>query len=190
VRVRATLRVPLALFRAKWPDRQPGSPSSVVLPLDADGVVLTPSTYAGFLMRHRAVLVTGVEATCPGIGRLWSDSKEQVAEGLSAVRVANRLNAEMIGLGAPRIDVADVAGFPATPRTRMRGEVAFILSDGRVVQWGRTERDLTGVTREDGYEVKRDRLLDLLATRSINDRRQLDVRFPPNLPDLRLRTVE
>ena len=121
-------------------------------------------------------------------GRRWTDTKEQVAEGLAAARVANRLNEELIGLAAPKVEAVDVAGFPATPRSRMKGEVVLMLSDGRTVQWGRTERDLTGVTREDPYDVKRDRLLDLLATRPVTDRRPLDVRFPAGLRDVGLRS--
>lgn len=189
VRVRATLRTPLARFVARMPDRR-GSTASFTLPVDGDGVVLHPDTYAGFLTEHRAVLVRGVEALCPGIGLRWADSKEQVAEGLSAARVANRLNQEFLGLGAPKVEEVDVSGFPATPRTRMKGEVVFVLSDGRTVQWGRTERDLHGVTREDGYDTKRDRLMDLLATRGVRDRRPLDVRFPPSLRDVSLRADE
>ena len=185
VRVRATLRTPLARFVARWPDRR-GATTAVTLPVDADGVVLHPDTYAGFLTEHRAVLVRGVEALCPGLGLRWADSKDQVAEGLAAARVANRLNQEFLGLGAPKVEEVDVSGFPSTPRTRMKGEVVFVLSDGRTVQWGRTERDLSGVTREDGYETKRDRLMDLLATRSVRDRRPLDVRFPPSLRDVSL----
>ena len=189
VRVRATVRTPLACFKARWPDaRRGGAPSYVPLPVDNDGVVLDPDTYAPFLKQHRAVLVTGVDALCPGIGRRWTDTKEQVAEGLAAARVANRLNQELIGLTAPKVDAVDVAGFPATPRSRMKGEVVLLLSDGRSVQWGRTERDLTGVTREDPYDVKRDRLLDLLATRPVSDRRLLDVRSPPGLRELGLRS--
>lgn len=189
VRVRTTLRAPLARFVARWPDRRGGT-TTVTLPVDGDAVVLHPDTYAGFLTEHRAVIVRGVEASCPGIGLRWADSKDQVAEGLAAARVANRLNEEFLGLGAPKIEEVDVSGFPSTPRTRMKGEVVFVLSDGRTVQWGRTERDLSGVTREDGYETKRDRLTDLLSTRSVRDRRPLDVRFPPSLRDVALRSGE
>ncbi len=189
VRVRATVRTPLACFKARWPESRRGEgPTYVALPVDNDGVVLEPHTYESFLKQHRAVVVTGVEAVCPGVGRRWTDSKEQVAEGLAAARVANRLHQELLGLAAPKVDAVDVAGFPATPRSRMRGEVVLLLSDGRSVQWGRTERDLAGVTREDPYDVKRDRLLDLLATRPVADRRPLDVRFPPGLRDLGLRS--
>jgi len=189
VRVRATVRTPLACFQARWSDeRRSGAPTYVPLPVDNDGVVLEPDTYAPFLKVHRAVTVTGVEARCPGVGRRWTDTKEQVAEGLAAARVANRLNEELIGLAAPKVEAVDVAGFPATPRSRMKGEVVLMLSDGRTVQWGRTERDLTGVTREDPYDVKRDRLLDLLATRPVTDRRPLDVRFPAGLRDVGLRS--
>jgi|GEM_PF-2771681 len=189
VRVRATVRTPLACFKARWPEARRGEgPTYVALPVDNDGVVLEPHTYEPFLKQHRAVVVSGVEAVCPGVGRRWADSKEQVAEGLAAARVANRLNQELLGLAAPKVDAVDVAGFPATSRSRMKGEVVLLLSDGRSVQWGRTERDLAGVTREDPYDVKRDRLLDLLATRPVADRRPLDVRFPPGLRDLGLRS--
>jgi hypothetical protein len=98
------------------------------------------------------------------------------------------LNAELIGLVAPKVASVDVTGFPASPRSRMRGEVVLLLSDGRTVQWGRTDRDLSGVTREDAFDVKRDRLMDLLASRPVSDRRPLDVRFPQNLRDLGLRS--
>lgn len=185
VRVRATVRLPLARFQARWPDpRRPGGSTTVVLPVDAEGVVLAPDTYAGFLAAHQAVLVTGVEAVCPGIGRRFTDTKEQVAEGLAAARVANRLNQDLLGLATPRVESVDVAGFPATPRSRMKGEVVLLLSDGRTVQWGRTERAASEVTREDPFDVKRDRLLDLLATRPVADRRPLDVRFPPGQRDM------
>ena len=145
---------------------------------DAEGIVLHPDVYAPFLTERRAVLVTGVESLCPGIGRRWLDTQEQVAEGLAAARVANLLNSELASISAPWVEVVDVAGFPATPRLRARGEVVLVLSDGRRVQWGRTERNLSDVTREDPYEAKRDRLVDLLEARPAGDRRELDVRYP------------
>lgn len=188
VRVRATVRTPLARFEARLADPRRGAPPQrVVVPVDGEAVVLDPVVYADFLGAHRTVLVTGVETLCPGVGRRFVDGRDQVAEGLFAAKTAHRWNAETLGRSLPRVDVVDVAGFPASPRTRMRGEVVFVLSDGRTVQWGRTERDLAGVTREDPYGVKRDRLIDLLRTRPAADRRPLDVRFPPALRDLSIR---
>ena len=180
VRVRASIRAPQARFRARvGPDRN-RQPILVDVPVDQDAVVLDPDTYGPLLSERRFVLVTGVEAICPGIGRRWSDRLEQVAEGLEAARVANRLNEELTIPGAPRVEGVDVAAFPAQPKDRRRGEVVLRLSDGRKVQWGRTERDLGGVVREDAYDVKRNRLVDLLESRGSTDRRELDVRFPPS----------
>jgi len=178
VRVRATIRTPLARFRARATLASGKGTGLVDVPVDGDGVVLHPAVYAPFLADRRAVLVTGVEALCPGVGRRWLDSQEQVAEGLAAARVANLLNSELSSVSAPKVEVVDVSGFPATPKQRARGEVVLGLSDGRRVQWGRTERNLSDVTREDPYEVKRDRLVDLLEARPVGDRRELDVRFP------------
>ncbi len=180
VRVHATVRLPLARFLARVGNDRRGSPVLVERPVDVDGIVLPPETYGPILHDRHFVLVTGVDALCPGVGRRWSDRLEQVAEGLAAAQVANRLNEDVTIPGAPRVEVVDVSAFPATPKNRGRGEVVFVLGDGRRVQWGRTERDLSGVVREDGYDVKRDRLLDLLQARPATDRRDLDVRFPPS----------
>lgn len=180
VRVHATVRAPLARFRARVGRDRAGQALWIEVPVDPEGVVLDPDTYGPMLAARHFVRVTGVDASCPGIGRRWSDVlPEQVAEGLSAARVANRLNEEMTIPRAPRVDEVDVSAFPASPKNRGRGEVVFKLSDGRRVQWGRTERDLSGVSHEDGYDVKRERLIDLLEARDASDRRELDVRFPP-----------
>lgn len=178
VRVRATIRTPLARFRARAPLASGRGTGLVDVPVDGDGVVLHPAVYAPFLAGRQAVLVTGVEALCPGVGRRWLDSQEQVAEGLAAARVANLLNSELSSVSAPMVVVVDVAGFHPTPQRRSRGEVVLVLADGRQVQWGRTERNLSDVTREDPYDAKRDRLVDLLEARPAGDRRDLDVRFP------------
>ncbi len=178
VRGRATVRTPLARFRARAPLASGQGTALVDVPVDGEGVVLHPAVYAPFLAGRYAVLVTGVEALCPGVGRRWLDSQEQVAEGLAAARVANLLNSELSSVSAPKVRSVDVSGFPASPRQRGRGEVVLGLSDGRRVQWGRTERNLSDVTREDPYEVKRDRLIDLLEARPLDDRRELDVRYP------------
>lgn len=180
VRVRASVRLPLARFMSRLGNDSKGRPVVAELPVDVDGIVLSPDTYGPILHDRQFVLVTGVEAVCPGTGRRWSDRLEQVAEGLAAAQVANRLNDDVTIPGAPRIARVDVSAFPATPKNRGRGEVVFVLDDARRVQWGRTERDLTGVVREDGYDVKRDRLLDLLQARPSGDTRDLDVRFPPS----------
>ena len=177
VRVRADVRTPLAQFKAKL--RGPRDQLfAAQVPVDTEGMVLPPATYATFLTENPAVVVSGVEAICPQPGHRWSDSKEQVAEGLAAARVANRLNAELTIYGVPRVIGVDVSGFPATPRSRHRGEVVLKLADGRYVQWGRTERDLSDVTHEEGYGAKRDRLRDLVEARGRDDRSVLDVRFP------------
>jgi len=181
VRVRADLRTPLAQFRARFATSR-GGLAVLQVPVDVEGVVLHPDTYAPFLAESYAVVVTGVEAVCPGLGRRWTDTKEQVAEGLAAARVSNRLNAELGVYGVPKVVAVDVSGFPATPKTRHRGEVVLRLSDGRFVQWGRTERNLGDVTHEDGYEVKRDRLRDLVEARGRDDRSVLDVRYPIRAP--------
>lgn len=178
VRVRAAVRTPLARFRARAQLSSGQGTGIVDVPVDGEGVVLHPDVYAPFLTERQAVLVTGVEALCPGVGRRWLDSREQVAEGLAAARVANLLNSELSSVSAPKVVVVDVSGFPATPKRRAQGEVVLVLSDGRRVQWGRTERNLSDVTREDSYEAKRDRLVDLLEARPTGDPRELDVRFP------------
>jgi hypothetical protein len=178
IRVKAQVRTPMARFRARIPgDAARGR--TLEVPLDAEGHVLHPKTYADFLRRYRTVLVVGVESICPDVGRRWTDTREQVAEGLAAARVANRLNDDLAVYGAPKVEIVDVSAFPAPPRERGKGEVVLRLADGRQVQWGRTERSLADVTLEDGYEAKRDRLIDLL--RSPTAPRTLDVRFrsPP-----------
>ncbi len=180
VRVRASIRAPQARFHARVGTDRAGRSVFVDVPVDEEAFVLDPDTYGPMLADRHIVMVTGVEALCPAVGRRWSDRLEQVAEGLAAARVANLLNEELTIPGAPRVKGVDVAAFPAAPKDRRRGEVVLTLSDGRRVQWGRTERDLVGVVREDGYDAKRDRLVDLIEARGTADRRELDVRFPPS----------
>jgi hypothetical protein len=148
------------------------------VPVDATGVVLDPSTYSGFVATHDVVRVLGVRAACPAVGSPWLDSDEQVEEALAAARVANRLNAERASGRVPRVVAVDVGAFPAPPARRALGEVLLVLEDERIVQWGRTERDLAGAPHEDGYAAKRDRLVDLLALPELRGKRELDVRFP------------
>jgi hypothetical protein len=177
VRVRATIRTPLAAFRTRLCAAD-GVPVDCDVPVDGDGVVLDPTTYATFLSTHDVVRVLGVRAGCPAVGRPWLDSDEQAEEGLAAARVANRLNADRISTRVPKVVAVDVAGFPAPPSMRARGEVLLVLEDGRLVQWGRTDRDLAGAPHEDGYDLKRDRLVTLLLAPEARAGRELDVRFP------------
>jgi hypothetical protein len=187
VRVRATVRTPIAAFRTTLGVAD-GRLVDADVPVDGDGVVLDPTTYATFLATHDVVRVLGVRATCPAIGRPWIDSDEQTEEALAAARVANRLNAERVSIRLPKVTWIDVAGFPAPPTLRARGEVILLLEDGRVVQWGRTERDLAGAPHEDGFATKRDRLVALLSAPEARPRRELDVRFsvapPPSFAPL------
>lgn len=180
VRVRATIRAPLARFHARVGADRTAQPIFVDVPLDQEAIVLDAVNYGPMLAKRHMVIVTGVGSICPGVGHRWSDRLEQVAEGLEAARVANRLNEELSIPGAPRVEGVDVSAFPAAPKDRGRGEVVLKLSDGRKVQWGRTERDLSGVVREDSYDAKRNRLVDQLEARGTTDHRDLDVRFPPS----------
>ena len=177
VRARVVVRTPLAALHARGV-LEGGRSVEGDVPVDAEGVVLDPAVYAGFLSSYDVVHVDGVRSGCPGVGQRWIDSDEQVDEALAAARVANRLNAERSVLRAPRVVRVDVSGFPAPPRLRLRGEVVLRLEDGRTVQWGRTERSLVGVTREDGYDAKRVRLMDLLNDPARRAAIELDVRFP------------
>ena len=181
VRARVVVRTPLAAFHLRYllPD---GRILEGDVPIDADGVVLDPAVYLGFLAAKEIVRIDGIRTGCPAVGQRWIDSDEQVDEALAAARVANRLNSERASIRAPRVERADVAGFPAAPRLRLRGEVVLHLEDGRRVQWGRTERSLSGVTKEDGYDVKRARLMDLLADPARAAAIELDVRF--NVPPI------
>src|SRR5262245_17990183 len=177
VRVRATVRMPLAAFRTTL-GAADGAPVECDVPVDGDGIVLGPSTYATCSASHDVVRVLGVRAGCPAIGRPWLDSDEQAEEGLWPARAANRLNADRISTRIPKVVAVDVSGFPAPPSLRARGEVLLWLEDGRIVQWGRTDRDLAGAPHEDRYDVKRDRLLSLLSAPETRSMRELDVRFP------------
>jgi len=181
VRVRATVRTPLAAFRTRLCAAD-GAPVECDVPVDGDGIVLDPTTYATFVASHDVVRVLGVRAGCPAVGRPWLDSDEQAEEGLAAARAANRLNADRLSTRMPKVVAVDVLGFPAPPSRRARGEVLLVLEDGRLVQWGRTDRDLAGAPHEDGYDVKRDRLLSLLSAPEARLRRELDVRFPATPP--------
>jgi hypothetical protein len=173
VRARVTVRTPLALVHGRVA-REDGRIEEGYVAVDGDAVVLDAAVYQGFLAAHDVVRVDGVRARCPPVGRRWIDADQQVEEALAVARVANRLNVERDSVRAPRVVGADVSGFPARPRDRARGEVLLLLEDGRRVSWGRTERAASSVSREDGYEAKRDRMADLLAEGRPGD---LDVRF-------------
>jgi hypothetical protein len=178
VRVRAAIRSPVALVRTLAPPPGGGPVETRDVPVSSDGVVLPQAAYARFLAERRPVVVVGVRARFPGWHRRWDDSDEQVREAVEAARVANRLNEEILPHDL-RIERVDVAAFPASPRRRREGEVVFHLSDGRRVQWGRTERDMASVPREDGYATKRDRLLELLDDPALARAPVLDVRLEP-----------
>jgi hypothetical protein len=174
VRVRAQVRAPVARFRTSVPT--PAGSAVRDVPVSPDAVALPEAPYERFLAERHSVVVTGVRARFPGIGRRWEDVDEQVREAVEAARVANRLNDELL-LRDLRVQVVDVSRFPAPRRLRRQGEVVFVLSDGRRVQWGRTERDAGSVEREDGYAEKRERLLDLVAEPRSAHPAELDVRF-------------
>jgi hypothetical protein len=177
IRVRADVRTPIALVRTRAAVPPRWQDAAVEVPVAIDGIVLEPDAYADFLAARRPVVVVGVRAAFPGLGRRFLDTKDQVAEALEAARVANRLNVEL-GPGAPRVEQIDVSQFPAEPRERVRGEIVFLLSNGWSVQWGRTERDLLSVSGESGYEEKKERLRDLLETLPPRSVHAVDVRRP------------
>jgi hypothetical protein len=179
VRVRAEIRAPVALLRTQVPVRAPGRDTrfdAMDVPVSGDGVVLPEAPYRRFLAERRPVVVFGVRARFPGWHRRWDDTDEQVREAIEAARVANRLNDEILSHEV-RVERVDVSGFPAPPRRRKQGEVVLFLSDGRRVQWGRTERDVGSAPREEPYAVKRDRLLELLDDPAAARRPELEVRF-------------
>ena len=176
IRARVAIRTPLAAFHVRYLGLD-GRPADGVVPLDAEGIVLDPSVYASFLATKDVVRVDGIRSGCPAVGQRWIDSDEQVEEALAASRIANRLNAERSAIRCPRVEIVDVSGFPAPGNLRLRGEVILRLEDGRSIQWGRTERSSGSVAREDGYDVKRTRLIDLLSDPAAAKMPVLDVRF-------------
>jgi hypothetical protein len=176
VRVRASLRTPIAILRATVAGAPEGALYDV--PVDGDAVVLDPSAYAAFLAKHPPIVVTGLRTACPGVGRRWLDREDQVAEALAAARIANRMNSALPSLGFPRIVSADVSNFTTAGTRRGPSEVRFFLEDGRRVLWGRTERDTATVVGEEGFESKWRTFLALLETRAPSEPGALDVRFP------------
>ncbi len=184
VRVRVTLREP-ACFVQTHRKGSDGKPLLMLLSHDAQR--LDERCYAGYLAQRTPLpVLVGVDrGSGPTPGVPWDNMKEQVSEGLEAARVADRL-ARDLAWGRTRWVVRiDVSRFPS-PGNRLAGEVALLLSDGTLVDWGRTERDLRGAQEEEGYERKMWRLQAALPSASPpgRPRQRIDVRYPadPVLP--------
>jgi len=171
--VSVVVRQPAAWFRTRDASGRRG-----LLLVSTDGRLLDHESYAYYLDRPRSPLpeVEGVRAAPPKLyGQAWEDLPEQVAEGLSAARVAEWLYRDFNGtLYVNRIDVSR---FPAPPDRRRQGEVRLHLHDGTVVEWGRTDRDVDGAAGEDSYATKQARLETERARRGVRRAKRLDVRF-------------
>jgi hypothetical protein len=141
-----------------------------------DGHLLDPVPYRGWFRRVRTALplVVGVRARPPRLGEAWVDREEQVLEALEAARTAGRLWRDLNG--RILVSTIDVARFPARPEERAEGEVRFQLADGRVVDWGRTDRDLAE-GGEDEYDLKLVRLRAHLDEPALKSSRKIDVRY-------------
>lgn len=171
-RVRVTLREPACFVQTPGRDRDG---RHYLMLLSSDARRLDERVYASYLaLRPPLAVLTGVERAAPPVpGVPWDNLKEQVAEGLEAARVADRLWRDLAWGRQRRVARIDVSRFPS--RLRGGGEVLLVLDDGTAIEWGRTERDLKGALEEDGYERKRSRLtLALAGTHG----RMIDVRFP------------
>jgi hypothetical protein len=168
--VRVGLRTPIAYVQVGRP------PDGTWRLLSEDRHVLDPAPYRGWLEHYGAPLpwIVGVRTRTPGVGQAWEDRDEQVAEGVEAAIVAGRLYRDLGGRVVVR--AVDVSRFPARPEDRAGGEVRFLLADGRVVEWGRTERD-PGEAGEDGYAWKRRRLEAYLTDETLKGRTRIDVRY-------------
>jgi hypothetical protein len=168
--VSVRLRVPVALVA-----RGSGDDERYEV-LSDDQHRIDPRPYRRWFAERGATLpvLTGVRSRPPPVGEAWQDREEQVAEGLEAARVAARLYRDLAG----RVVVAriDVTRFPSRPEARAEGEVRFHLADGRVVEWGRTDRDPAEAS-EDAYAVKVRRLEAWLQDEALRARRRLDVRY-------------
>ena len=178
VAVRVTLRVPGC--RVETPARRAdGRPYLLLLSTDARR--LDERCYGTWLAaRPPLPVLTGLKRMPPPVdGVAWDNIHEQVAEGLAAAAVAERLAHDLgfAQLDEPRyVARIDVARFPARG-DRIGGEVLLVLDDGMGIEWGRTERE--GATEEDAYPVKLSRLaLALKKPRS----RHVDVRFDGDVP--------
>lgn len=173
VAVQVVLRTPACFVETpvKHADGRP-----FLMLLSTDGHPLDERCYEGFLaLKPTLPVVSGVEISQPPVpGVPWDNLREQVAEGLASAQVAERL-ARDLGWGRSRhVARIDVSRFPARDR-REGGEVLLGLSDGTLVEWGRTERDLVGAVEEDGYETKMRRLSLAL---TLGQTRKIDVRYP------------
>ena len=188
--VEVDVRVPIARFKTKA--RHPsGDLREVTRLLCRDGATLPLRPYRDYLARlgYDLPWVTGIATRPPrDPGVVWEDTKGRVAEAIAAAHVGQRILRDSRGrLAVTRIDVSR---FPNTGSRRHEGEVLLHLRDrgvgadlaGRdwLVQWGRTERDLRGVTAEDPYGVKLRRLREILATPGTGPR--IDVRWDMRLP--------
>ena len=173
VDVEVTLRRPAAWFQVRT---EKGGRGYVLVSEDA--CLLDHRLYRPMLEKPTVPLprVVGVRAPRPPhVGQTWDDLAEQVAEGLSAARLARRLYQDF--RSRVQVDVIDVSAFPAPPHRRRDGELRLHLADGNVVEWGRTERALDEVAGEDLYATKRWRLETQLTRRSPNRTGRIDVRF-------------
>jgi hypothetical protein len=167
VTVRARLRVPAAEVEAPDGSRRL---------LSDDRRLLEREPYGVWLSRVAVPLplVVGVRARPPGVGEAWEDREDQVAEALAAAVVAVRLHRDLHGRVVVR--KIDVGRYPARPEERAEGEIRFLLADGRVVEWGRTERD-PGETTEEPYATKLRRLEAHFTEDDLKGRKRIDVRY-------------
>ncbi len=172
VAVQVALRTPACFV--KTPVTRPDGRPFLML-LSTDGHPLDDRWYEGWLaLRPTLPVLTGVEIAQPPVpGLPWDNLREQVAEGLAAAQVAEKLGRDLGWGRNRRVARIDVSRYRAGPRAET-GEVLFVLDDGTAVEWGRTERDLAGALDEDGYETKRGRLSLALALGSPSP---LDVRL-------------
>jgi hypothetical protein len=176
VDVRVTLRVPAC--RVLTPvKRADGRPYLMLLSTDARR--LDERWYEAYLAdRPPLPVLTGLDRIGPPVeGLAWDNLKDQVAEGLAATAVAEKL-ARDLAFGTDRwVARVDVARFPARG-DRKSGEVLLVLNDGTQIEWGRTDRD-DPADLDDPYEQKLLRLekaLRGLAPGRAAPRR-VDVRF-------------
>jgi len=173
VLVRVKVREPAAWFHVR-----DGRGRQGYVLVSTDACLLDPRSYAHYRRRLPVPLprVRGVSVLPPKLpGQAWQDIDEQVAEGISAARVAARLYRDFNGTLI--VKSIDVSRFPASPQRRRDGEVRFLLSGGAWVEWGRTERDLRDVAGEDSYEIKQWRLETELSRRGDRQGGKVDVRF-------------
>jgi hypothetical protein len=183
VAVRVTLRVPAC--RVATPAKRPdGRPYLMLLSTDARR--LDECWYEAYLAQRPPLpVLTGIDRIGPPVeGLAWDNLKDQVAEGLAASAVADRLWRDL-SFGRERwVTRVDVARFPARG-DRKSGEVVLFLSDGTQIEWGRTDRD-DPADLEDPYEKKLLRLEKALRNPAAGGSapRRLDVRFLDAEPPL------